>query len=200
MGEVNKPRRADAVRNRARIVAAAEQLLASRGIAVSVDEIAREAGVGVGTLYRHFPTKEDLFEAILLQRLERLVTQAEAYAGSDDPGAGFFDFLSGWIGAAAASRDLADGMAQAGYDAHAMTAGIKQRLYDALEVLLERAQAGGAARDDIGIDDLRVLLNGACMGVRDAEDERRARVIEVWCDGLRPVPKRATRAPARARR
>src|ERR1700733_15507536 len=88
-----RPLRADAQRNRLRVLEAAEAVFASEGISVPVDVIAEKAGVGVGTLYRHFPTKEKLFEAILIQRLEELVTDARARLGAEDPGSAFFGFL-----------------------------------------------------------------------------------------------------------
>ena len=84
--------RADAQRNRTRILDAAEVVFAAEGIEVPVDTIAEKAGVGVGTLYRHFPTKEKLCEAILLERLAGLTEDARAQAGAADPGAAFFGF------------------------------------------------------------------------------------------------------------
>jgi AcrR family transcriptional regulator len=89
-----KPMRADAVRNRARVLEAADRVFALEGAAVSIDDVAREAGVGVGTIYRHFPTKEDLLQAVVISRVESLVDQARALAAADDATAAFFDFLS----------------------------------------------------------------------------------------------------------
>ena len=88
-----RPLRADAQRNRTRILDAAEVVFAAEGIEVPVDTIAEKAGVGVGTLYRHFPTKEKLCEAILLERLAGLTEDARAQADAADPGAAFFGFL-----------------------------------------------------------------------------------------------------------
>ena len=88
-----RPLRADAQRNRARILEAAENVFAVEGIEVPVDLIAEKAGVGVGTLYRHFPTKEKLCEAVLLERLSALTLDAQALAEADDPKAAFFGFL-----------------------------------------------------------------------------------------------------------
>ena len=88
-----RPMRADAQRNRARILEAAEVVFAAEGIEVPVDVIAEKAGVGVGTLYRHFPTKEKLCEAILLERLVGLTADARQLADAADPGAAFYGFL-----------------------------------------------------------------------------------------------------------
>ena len=93
-------------RNRARILAAAEAVFATEGIEVLVDVIAEKAGVGVGTLYRHFPTKEKLCEAILLERLESLTVDAQALADAGDPSAAFFGFLDHMVEESAAKRDL----------------------------------------------------------------------------------------------
>ena len=98
--------RADAQRNRARVLEAAEVLFAAEGIEVPVDTIAEKAGVGVGTLYRHFPTKEKLCEAILLERLSQLTLDAQALAEAEDPAAAFFGFLEHIVEEGAAKRDL----------------------------------------------------------------------------------------------
>ena len=83
---------------------AAEEVFASEGLAVPIDEVARRAGVGVGTVYRHFPTKEALFEAIVVARLEALVERAEELCTSDDPGAAMFTFISELVDLAVKKR------------------------------------------------------------------------------------------------
>src|ERR1700733_1381243 len=87
--------RADARRNRDRVLAAARELFANDGLSVSLDEIARRAGVGPGTVHRHFPAKEDLIAAVAIGRLEQIVEQARNLANADDPGAAFRSHLSG---------------------------------------------------------------------------------------------------------
>ena len=87
----DRPLRADARRNRARVLDVAREVFAAEGLTVPIDEIARRAGLGIGTVYRHFPTKEALFEAIVLDRIERLTALAESAPGAD-PGEAFFDF------------------------------------------------------------------------------------------------------------
>ena len=93
---VTQPRalRADAERNRQRVLQVAQELFATEGLAVPIDGIARRAGLGVGTLYRHFPTKEALFEAIVVGRMEQLVEAARAGARAHDRGGAFFGFLT----------------------------------------------------------------------------------------------------------
>ena len=82
-----RPMRADAVKNRARILEAAEEIFATEGVSVPIDAVAERAGLGVGTLYRHFPTKEALFEAIVVERLERLLETIRTQRAAPDPGA-----------------------------------------------------------------------------------------------------------------
>ena len=116
-GQAAEPRlRADARRNRARILAVAVQAFATEGLSVPVQEIARRAGVGTGTVSRHFPTKEALFEAILLSRAGQLTEEATALLGDTDPGAAFFGFFSRLIGEGAANLGLAEALTGAGYD------------------------------------------------------------------------------------
>src|SRR5712691_4544222 len=88
-----RPLRADARRNRERVLDAARAAFAAQGLSVPLDEIARHAGVGPGTLYRHFPTKEALIEAVVHDRLQGLAADGAALLDAPDPGAAFFAFL-----------------------------------------------------------------------------------------------------------
>ena len=187
-----KPMRADAQRNRARILEAAERVFALQGATVPIDDVAREAGVGVGTIYRHFPTKEDLYQAVVISRVESLVEQARALADADDAATAFFDFLRSYTASAGMNRALHDSLADAGIDVRAATASLKDTLYRALNVLLEHAQADGAVRDDIGIEDLKVALSGTCLGIgyANADAATRDRTVEILFDGLRSHARR----------
>jgi AcrR family transcriptional regulator len=111
-----RPMRSDAVKNRLRILEAAEVVFAARGVAAPIDEVAERAGVGVGTLYRHFPNKEALFEAIVLTRLEELARAASAPPGAGDPGEEFFSFLRQFAGKVSNKHDLIDALGAAGID------------------------------------------------------------------------------------
>jgi len=187
-----KPMRADAVRNRERVLDAADRVFAREGAAVPIDDVAREAGVGVGTIYRHFPTKEDLYQAVVINRVASLVDQARALADAADPGVAFFDFLRVYTASAGINKGLHDSLADAGIDVRAATASLKDVLYDALDVLLTRAQAAGAVRDDIGIDDLKVAVSGTCLGIgyANADAATRDRTVEILFDGLRSHARR----------
>src|SRR5271170_7879529 len=106
-----RPLRADAERNRQRVLEIAQQVFATEGLAVPIDEIARRAGLGVGTLYRHFPTKEALFEAIVIGRIEGLVDYAREGARAPDPGVAFFGFLSRMVEEGSAKKDFLGALA-----------------------------------------------------------------------------------------
>lgn len=177
-----RPLRADALRNREKILRAARNAFAVSGYGVPLDEIAALAGVGPGTVYRHFPTKEALFEAVVTARVEDLIADARARAGDADPCRAFFGFLARIAGEAAAKRDLPDAIAIAG--------SLQDDLYTALGVLLRRAQEAGAVRGDISTPDLIVLLKGLLRSIQEvsagpADAAQRDRVVAVVTDGLR---------------
>lgn len=166
---------------------AAEAAFAGEGISVPIDEIARRAGVGAGTVYRHFPTKEALFHSIVVGRLERMAAHARSLAGAHDPGAAFFDYVRILAEEGMAKRDLVEALTAGGFDAAPAHATVRQEFRDAVAALLVRAQRGGAVRDDIGIEDLMALLRAISVAVRDTgQPELLRRLIEVMSDGLRP--------------
>ena len=182
-----RPLRADARRNRERILAAATAAFAADGLSVPLDEIARRAGVGPGTLYRHFPAKEKLWEAVLHDRLQRLADEAEALHRATDPGESLLGFIDRLVAEAAPKRDLADALASAGTDVSAALTGTAARLREALGALLAAAQRSGSIRGDIGLAELMAILSGILFALRgragDQPDPRRA--LAVLRDGLR---------------
>ncbi len=136
-----RPMRADAVKNRQRILDAAEAIFATEGLAVPIDAVAERAGVGVGTLYRHFPTKEALFEAIVAARLEDLLELAKARAGAGDPGDALFAFLGEFAHQASAKHDLFDALSSAGIDIKSSCAEMVDEMKRSIDVLRQRAVA-----------------------------------------------------------
>ena len=173
-----RPLRADAARNREKVLQAARQAFAESGYGVPLDEIASRAGVGPGTVYRHFPSKEALFEAVVTARITDLVSDARARADADDPGEAFFGFLARIAGEAAAKRDLPDAISVAG--------SLREDLFAALDLLLRRAQQAGAVRAGIVTSDLIVLLKGMFAGLAGSTDPAlHERVFAVLADGLR---------------
>ncbi len=180
-----RPLRADAARNRARILEAAESVFAAEGIEVPVDMIAEKAGVGVGTLYRHFPTKEKLCEAILLERLAALSVDAQELADADDPADAFFGFLSHVVEEGAAKRDLLVAVMGAGVAFEMAASEVKQGLQAAVDVLLQRAQSVGAVRSDVTGAAVIALVGATCQaGAHHTADSQD--LLTIVCDGLRP--------------
>jgi AcrR family transcriptional regulator len=178
----DRPLRADAQRNREKVLRAARDAFAASGYTVPLDEIAALAGVGPGTVYRHFPSKEDLFAAVVTTRLGDLIADARALAGDPDPGRAFFGFLDRFRQEAMAKRDLPDAIAIPGT--------LQGDLRAALEVLLRRAQQAGAVRPDITTPDVIALLKGVLSAINDApqgaaDQDRVARLLAVVTDGLR---------------
>jgi AcrR family transcriptional regulator len=185
-GAAGRPLRADAQRNRARILDAAETVFASEGIEAPVDLIAEKAGVGVGTLYRHFPTKERLCEAILLDRLASLTADARALADAEDAPAAFFGFLEHFVEEGAAKRDLLVAVTGAGVEFEQAAAGIKDELRRAVGVLLHRAQDAGAVRSDVTAETVVMLIGATCHAAGHAGTTPSDALLSVVCDGLRP--------------
>ena len=171
---------------------AAEAVFAAKGSSASTEEVARAAGVGIGTVFRHFPTKEALLEAVFIDRLGRLADEANAVRSADDPGAALFEFFARVVEQASTKNALADALAEAGVDLESSAATVKRNFGDAMAGLLAHAQSAGAVRDDIGTAELLTLLVGASRGAEQlgGDPDVRARAIAVIFDGLRPAANR----------
>lgn len=178
-----RPLRVDARRNRERVLAAAQEAFAAEGISVPLDDIARRAGVGAGTVYRHFPTKEALFTAAIIDRVERAAAYARELGTADDAGSAFFEFLAFLGSENGVKRDLADAV---GSDRLAAL-GPAADLSTAIGTLLVRAQRAGAIRPDLGVDDLMLILKAGFGATREADDRQRRLTFSVILDGLRRV-------------
>jgi AcrR family transcriptional regulator len=188
-----KPLRADARRNRERLLEAARTAFAAEGLSVPLDEIARRAGVGPGTLYRHFPTKEALFEAVLHDRIQRLADEARALRSAPDAGAALLGFIDRLVAEAALKRDLVDALASVGAELNAGLAQTGAQLRSEIHHLLVRAQRRGTIRDDIGIADLMAIIAGMLFALqrRSGDQADPGRAVAVLRDGLRAMPAQA---------
>ncbi len=174
--------RADARRNRQRVIEVACELFGTEGLGVPVQEIARCAGVGTGTVSRHFPTKQALFKAVFLSRVDRLVRIGQALALDQDPGEAFFAFLSEVVSEGIAHKGLAEALAGDGFDLGAIKCDGTQSLMDRMQALLLRAQDAGEVRADVGIDDVKALVTGCLTRDAGAQD----RMLSIVQAGLRP--------------
>ncbi|MEO3787328.1 helix-turn-helix domain-containing protein [Actinocorallia sp. B10E7] len=183
-----RPLRADARRNRERVLAAAREAFGSEGISVPLDEIARRAGVGAGTVHRHFPTKEALLEAIVVGNMTELTEEARSRLEHPDPGAAFFGFFALMVECGAGNRALTGALTRAGTDVQSLVERPGQDLLAALAALLVRAQQAGAVRGDVTAQHVKALLIGVYAGSDwlGGETDARRRLLAVVCDGLRP--------------
>lgn len=189
-----RPMRADAVKNRARILEAAEEVFATEGVSVPVDTVAERAGVGVGTLYRHFPTKEALFEAIVRARLEALLASVKQRGDDPEPGAALFGFLGEFARHASAKRDLFEALSSAGIDIKSQCSELVDEIKHDVDRLRQRAVATGSVRPDVSTDEMFGIVVGVCQasGQIQVDDRSRERMVTVLCDGLRPPARRST--------
>src|SRR5262245_15381081 len=177
--------RADAQRNLDRILEAASDAYAEVGPDVTVDEIARRAGVGHGTVFRRFPTKDALRAAVIRVRLDELLSRANELLEKQDTGAAFEEFV--WAAAEACRRDrtLFEGIDQ--FAAFAEVSEAKQQLHDVGGKLIRRAQRSGALRRGLDPHDIGALVGAAIQASMHAErGDTWRRYVQVVIDGLRP--------------
>jgi AcrR family transcriptional regulator len=192
--------RADAVRNKKLIVQAAREVFATAGLAAPIDEIAERAGVGTGTLYRHFPTKEALFEAVVIGRVEELVEEARRLIAGNDPKTAFFNLLSQVVRHGEGQKDLMDALGKQSFDLQKAVPGMLAKLWNAVGHLLEQAQQVGTVRRDVQLSHVQALVSAACTAIdRQGGGEGLDRVVwTVISDGLRPKEaKHQRRSPSK---
>ncbi|MFF0245146.1 TetR/AcrR family transcriptional regulator [Streptosporangium sandarakinum] len=180
--------RADARRNRARILAAAGEVFAEKGPAASTEEVAAKAGVAVGTVFKHFPTKRDLLQAIMKDLLAGLTREVEDLTTGDDPAAALFGFMERMVEQAAHKRTVVGLLAEA--DAGIQVADALLLLREGIETLLTRAQQAGAVREDACAAEVIALLTGLCQGALHARwsPGLRRRTLAIVTNGLRTRP------------
>jgi AcrR family transcriptional regulator len=194
---VTRQLRCDARRNRERVIEAAREALAEYGLDAQMDDIARRAGVGVGTVYRHFPTKDVLVGELIRRKLTGSADLARRSLESDDgdPWESFASLLRAQAELAArdAALQRATWLASPAAFRHALPA--VQDLRDAMDAVIERAKAAGAVREDLTTDDVRALFSGlGGMMAADAHGLQRCdwrRQLEFSLEGMRPAGARA---------
>ena len=185
--------RADAARNRAAIIDAAAAVLAQQGSAVDVREIARRSGVGMGTLYRHFPTKGDLFVTVLQKEFRAMADSARrTAAGTDDPWTALTGFFDQVLTCHAHHRALMESFAESW---SVPTADCALQLHPVIEELFTRAVAAGVLRSGVTSDDLSLLLASLARTVQMTNQQHPQmwrRLLRISLDGLRsdqaPLP------------
>ena len=180
-----RPMRADARRNYDKLVVAAHEVFAEQGGGASMDAIAKEAGVGVGTLYRHFPRRIDLVEAVYREDVDELVRTAEAAVATLEPWPAMVAYLEAFIRYAAGKRQFLNELHEAFEKNPDLRVAARERINEALSIVLTRAQATGVVRKDLDGPDLMQLLGSMCMSAT-LTAEQSARLLVVILDGLRP--------------
>ena len=184
----DRPLRADAARNREKLLAAAVDVFAERGLDAPLEEIARRAGVSIGTLYNRFPNRDALLDAIFPERLGALNRLADAALADDDPWRGFVTFVEGVLDMQARDRGLGDALSRQGAVTPEVAAACA-RGFAHVDRIVDRAHRAGRLRADFTVADLSVLVTAMSRFLREtsatAPDAWR-RCLAFHLDGLRP--------------
>jgi AcrR family transcriptional regulator len=174
------------MRNRDRLLDAAAEIFSTDGARASLDSVARQAGVGIGTLYRHFPTREALFEAVYRHEVDHLGTLARRLAREDDPVEALRTWLHANVRLVAAKKGMVEALQLVAHGSSELKAYSFAQLTVAIGLLLDRAAAAGQIRSDVGPDDLLRTLAGIFYAQGAAEWQPTAlRLVDVFVDGLR---------------
>ena len=193
-GQTRAPR-ADAARNRDQLLAVATRVFASAGSESSMRAIAREAGVGIATLYRHFPTRESLVDAVYRDQVTRLTTGARELLGQLAPAQAlrhWMDLFGDWIATKNGMLDTLLAMIESGEIVHAQT---RTELLAAITEMLDAGRAAGDLRTDVSAEDIAASLIGIFTVACPPEHEARAaRLLDILMDGLRPSACRQPKA------
>jgi len=185
---LERPMRADARRNYDRLVEVAHEVFTEQGVGASLEEVARRAGVGAGTLYRHFPTREALLSTVMESAFTAQHAYAQELMAQEDAAAALDDYIRYWIRNTAPYKGLAVEVMKAAMEGNqALSASSCLLTRDDAEEILARAQASGQIRTDITQRDVWRLLHGVVMAVKDTEiDQATARtMVDVILKGLR---------------
>jgi AcrR family transcriptional regulator len=184
--QTERPLRADAARNRARVLEVAYDTFAAEGLSVPIDEIARRAGVGAGTVYRHFPTKEDLFRAVVEDRIRGVIAEGRRLLAEAEPADALFEFLRAMVLTwGATDRGLSEALAGVRIDVEKAMPEAEGEFFAMLGELLSAAKDAGTVRRDVSVRDIKAILVGL-QAMQTYNDEAAGRLTDVVLDGLRP--------------
>ena len=190
-----KPR-ADSVRNRERLLAAAGEVFSAGGPDASLEAVARTAGVGIGTLYRHFPTREALFQAVYQHDVAELVTLAAELAERAEPLQALRTFLRATVRMVATKKGMVAALSPSLDGSAEIMASTAARLQGALADLMAQAQASGSLRADINAEELLRAMVGLCYTrSQPGWQETVTRLLDIFVDGLATVPPAAGDPP-----
>jgi AcrR family transcriptional regulator len=180
-----RTQRADAVRNRERLLKAANAVFSAGGPDASLEAVAKRAGVGIGTLYRHFPTREALFEAVYRHQVEQLAELAEQLKSEPEPAEALRRWLRSNVEFVATKKGMSAALALAAHSSSELAAYSLDRLTKALGALLDRAIAAGEIRADVSAKDILRAFVGMCyMNDQPGWQASVLRLVDVFVDGL----------------
>jgi AcrR family transcriptional regulator len=182
---VHPPMRADARRNYEALLVAAEELFTAHGPSVSLDEIARRAGVGNATLYRHFPDRRDLLVAVCVGEVEALCAFGEELRAVSDAGQALTRWLRAYIDHVSAKHGLAAAFATGRRDDSELVAACQSAVGAVGTSLLRRAQNDGAVRNDVNLPDVITLVNAIAMATETTGDHNADRMLAIVLAGIR---------------
>ncbi|TQS26743.1 TetR/AcrR family transcriptional regulator [Microbispora sp. KK1-11] len=181
-----KPLRADARRNRERLLDVAVRAFSQDGPDVTLDAIAKEAGVGIGTLYRHFPTREALIEAAYRNELAKLCDAAAELADAMPPDVAMRTWMDRFVDYLATKRGMADALRAVIASGANPYAHSRDRLLGAIGTLLDAGGRAGTLRRDVAAEDVLTGVNGVCLATGEpAQREQAGRLLDLLMDGLR---------------
>ncbi len=183
--EEARPMRADAKRNYERLVTAAREVFAQEGGGASMEAIAKEAGVGIGTLYRHFPKRIDVVEAVYREDVDELTTVAESVTATMEPWPALVAWLEAFVRYASGKKRFLNELHEAFEKNPELRVASRERIVAALGLVLTPAQEAGVVRTDIDAPDLMQLLSSMCMSATLTPDQS-GRLLVMIQDGLRP--------------
>ncbi|MEV5613100.1 helix-turn-helix domain-containing protein [Streptomyces sp. NPDC052225] len=175
-----RPRRADAARNFDALLAAAREAFTTKGSDASLEDIARQAGVGIGTLYRNFPTRQDLFETVYAEEVDALCRLADELVDAR-PWEGLATWLRRFVDYTVTKRAIRDALS----GESDIFVSCRRAMLDAAEPLLVRAQEAGEVRGDLSFDDLLRMVSGVTAAAY-VDEAQRDRVLGFALDGIRP--------------
>ena len=196
---VKKPLRADAERNRRRIVDAARELFASRGIDITLDDVAAHAKVGVGTVYRRFSCKEELIDGVFEQRMQEMLATAESALAAEDPWDGLVLFLADLFAGMSADKGLGEVVLGTDEGCNGI-AQMRERIDPYVDRIVMRARDSGQLRADVEVNDLFPLIGmigAASEFMKTVGPDNWKRYFTIVLDGLRSAPGAATELPGR---
>jgi AcrR family transcriptional regulator len=182
-GSSGRPMRADARRNYERLVVAARDVFAEEGGGASMEAIARRAGLGVGTLYRHFPNRIDIVEAVYRTDVDNLVHTAEQVSADLEPWPAAVAFLKAFVQYAQGKRTFLNELREAFDKNPDLRANMMDRIHQAMELVVGRAQRAGVMRTDVNGSDLMQLVGPMCTNATLSEDQS-MRLLDTILDGL----------------